>query len=163
MNYLELLKSKIVDIEDLSPLLTFWRFKNQKIVFTNGCFDILHKGHIEYLAEAANFGDVLIVGVNTDQSVKKLKGHTRPVMDEESRALVLAALRVVTTVTLFNEETPYELIKTIKPNVLVKGADYQEKDIVGADIVKENGGEIVPVDLTEGYSTSTIIEKIKKG
>ena len=90
MNYLELLKSKIVDIEDLSPLLTLWRFKNQKIVFTNGCFDILHKGHIEYLAEAANFGDVLIVGVNTDQSVKKLKGHTRPVMDEESRALVLA-------------------------------------------------------------------------
>jgi rfaE bifunctional protein nucleotidyltransferase chain/domain len=163
MDYLNLLKSKIITWEDLKPLLAFWRFKNQKIVFTNGCFDLLHKGHIEYLSKAAGLGDVLIVGLNTDQSVKKIKGEDRPVLDEESRALNLAALRVVTSVIFFDDETPYELIKKVQPDVLVKGADYKEEDIVGADIVKENNGEIIPVELTEGYSTSSIIEKIKRG
>lgn len=161
MNFIELLKSKIVDKEQLKPLLIYWRFKNQKVVFTNGCFDILHKGHVEYLAKAASLGDVLIVGLNTDKSVKQIKGEDRPVQDEEARAMVLASLRLVTNVVLFDDETPYELIKYIKPDVLVKGADYKEDDIVGADIVKAKGGEIFSVELTEGYSTSDLIKKIK--
>jgi rfaE bifunctional protein nucleotidyltransferase chain/domain len=163
MNYLELFQSKIVTKEDLKPLLSYWRFKKQKIVFSNGCFDLLHKGHIEYLSRAASFGDVLIIGLNTDQSVRNIKGTDRPVQDESSRALVLASLRIVTSIVLFDEETPYNLIKFIQPDILVKGADYKEDEIVGADIVKNKGGAIKTVQLTTGYSTSGIIEKIKKG
>lgn len=162
MDYLELIQSKIVEKDDLSPLLTYWKFKNYKIVFTNGCFDLLHRGHIEYLAQAAGFGDVLIVGVNTDKSVNLLKGKDRPVQKEGSRKLILASLRFVTTVVPFDKETPFELIKFIKPDVLVKGADYKESEIVGADIVKKHGGKVMPVELTPGYSTSDIIGKIKK-
>jgi rfaE bifunctional protein nucleotidyltransferase chain/domain len=161
MNFIELLNSKIVDKEQLSPLLTYWRFKNQKIVFTNGCFDVLHKGHIEYLAKAASLGDVLIVGLNTDNSVRRIKGSERPVQDESSRAMILASLRLITSVVLFDEDTPYELIKLVKPDILVKGSDYKEDEIVGSDIVKAKGGEIFSVELTEGYSTSKLIEKIK--
>jgi rfaE bifunctional protein nucleotidyltransferase chain/domain len=163
MNYLELFQSKIVTKEDLKPLLSYWRFKKQKIVFSNGCFDLLHKGHIEYLSRAASFGDVLIIGLNTDQSVRNIKGTDRPVQDESSRALVLASLRIVTSIVLFDEETPYNLIKFIQPDILVKGADYKEDEIVGADIVKNKGGAIKTVQLTTGYSTSGIIDKIKKG
>jgi rfaE bifunctional protein nucleotidyltransferase chain/domain len=130
-------------------------------VFTNGCFDLLHKGHVEYLAKAADHGDILVVGMNSDDSVKRIKGDSRPVQDESSRTMTLASLKMVTLVVVFEEDTPYNLIKDIKPDVLVKGADYNEDDIVGSDIVKENGGEIVTVDLTEGYSTSNIIAKIK--
>jgi len=162
MNYLELLNSKILGDKELKTLLSYWRFKNQKTVFTNGCFDLLHKGHIEYLSKAADLGDVLIVGLNSDKSVQKIKGDDRPVQDESSRSIVLAGLSLVTSVVLFDEDTPYELIKKVKPDVLVKGADYKEEDIVGADIVKENGGEIVSVELSEGYSTSAIVKKIKE-
>ncbi len=162
MNYLEILNQKIINKEKLTPLLTYWRLKNHRLVFTNGCFDILHRGHIEYLAKAASLGDVLVIGLNTDQSVKNIKGPQRPVQDEKSRALVLASLTFVTAVVFFNEDTPYNLIEQIKPDVLVKGADYQKEDIVGADVVESNGGEIITVNLTEGYSTSSVINKIKE-
>ena len=163
VNKLEFLKKKIIKTLDIEfdRKLAYWRFKEEKIVFTNGCFDILHKGHIEYLAKAANLGDVLIIGLNSDESVKRLKGENRPVLDEESRAMALAAIGFVDNVVIFDEDTPYELIKKIQPDVLVKGADYNEDDIVGADIVKAKGGEIKTIEFVEGYSTSKIIDKIK--
>ena len=130
----------------------------RKIVFTNGCFDILHRGHIEYLSKASDLGDVLIIGLNTDASVKRIKGEGRPVQDETSRALILASLRFVEAVILFDEDTPYDLISMIKPDVLVKGGDYTEETIVGADIVKAIGGEVVTIPLVEGYSTSGLIK-----
>ena len=132
----------------------------KKIVFTNGCFDILHRGHIEYLSMARDLGVVLIIGLNTDDSVKRIKGEGRPVQDETSRALILASLRFVEAIILFDEDTPYDLISMIKPDVLVKGGDYTEETIVGADIVKANGGEVVTIPLVEGYSTSGLIEVI---
>ena len=162
MNYLEVIKTKIINKDSVTPLLTYWRLKNYKIVFTNGCFDILHRGHIEYLAKSASLGDILVVGLNTDESVRKIKGPERPVQDEETRAMILASLTFVKAVVFFNEETPYNLINKVKPDILVKGADYKKEDIVGADIVESNGGEIVTVNLTEGFSTSSIIDKIKK-
>ncbi len=160
---MEFLKKKIIKTLDIEfdRKLAYWRFKEDKIVFTNGCFDILHKGHIEYLAKAANLGDVLIIGLNSDESVRRLKGENRPVLDEESRAMALAAIGFVDNVVIFDEDTPYELIKKIQPDVLVKGADYNEDDIVGADIVKAKGGEIKTIEFVDGYSTSKIIDKIK--
>lgn len=162
MENLEVLHSKIIPQEKLQSVLTYWRFKEYRVVFTNGCFDLLHKGHIEYMARAADQGDILVLGLNSDKSVKRIKGDSRPVQDESSRSLVLAALKFVTAVVLFDEETPYELIKLVQPDVLVKGADYNEEDIVGADIVKARGGEIRTITLTEGYSTTDIIRKIKQ-
>jgi rfaE bifunctional protein nucleotidyltransferase chain/domain len=134
-----------------------WKFLNQKIVFTNGCFDILHRGHTEYLSQARDKGDVLIIGLNTDASVRRIKGESRPVQDQESRALLLASLRFVDAVVFFDEDTPQELIRAIKPDVLVKGGDYTEENIVGADIVKGGGGEVVTIPIVEGYSTSSIL------
>ncbi|MCK4569239.1 MAG: D-glycero-beta-D-manno-heptose 1-phosphate adenylyltransferase [Bacteroidales bacterium] len=162
MNHLEYIKSKIwyMNIE-LDRQLAVWRFHEQKIVFTNGCFDILHLGHIEYLAKAAAEGTLLIVGLNSDASVKRIKGNSRPIMDENSRALTLAALGFVSAVVIFDEDTPYKLIKRVQADVLVKGKDYEPKDIVGADIVTKKGGEVVTINLVEGYSTSAIIEKIR--
>ena len=161
MDYLDIIKSKIITDENLESLLTYWRLKNNRIVFTNGCFDILHRGHIEYLSESASLGDILVVGLNSDQSVRKIKGPDRPVQDEYSRALILASLKQVTGVYLFDEETPYRLINTVKPDVLVKGGDYKTEDIVGGDVVQANGGEVVTIDFLEGYSTSSIIDKLK--
>lgn len=161
MNYIDRVLSKVVKRENLQSLLTYWRLKDNKIVFTNGCFDLLHKGHIEYLSSAADNGDVLVVGLNSDNSVNRIKGENRPVQDESSRVLTLASLKMVTAVVLFDEDTPYNLIKEVKPDVLVKGADYKEDEIVGADIVKGRGGEIITVHLSEGYSTSNIINKIR--
>jgi len=134
-----------------------WKFQSRKIVFTNGCFDILHRGHIEYLSKARDLGDVLIIGLNTDSSVKRIKGGNRPVQDETSRAMILASLRFVEAVVLFDEDTPHNLISLVKPDVLVKGGDYTEETIVGADIVRASGGEVVTVPLTEGYSTTQIL------
>lgn len=161
MNQLEIIKSKIFTKESIKPLLSIWDFKEQKIVFTNGCFDLLHLGHIDYLAKAADLGDILIIGLNTDKSTSKLKGSNRPIVDENSRAIILASLRFVDAVILFKEETPYELIKFIQPDVLVKGSDYKAEDIVGYDIVKTKGGTIETIDFLEGYSTSLIEEKIR--
>ncbi|MDL2227302.1 D-glycero-beta-D-manno-heptose 1-phosphate adenylyltransferase [Bacteroidales bacterium OttesenSCG-928-K03] len=130
-----------------------------KIVFTNGCFDILHAGHVDYLFNAAQLGDVLVVGLNTDNSVKRLKGENRPINKENDRATLLASLYFVDYVVLFNEDTPLELIKKIKPHVLVKGGDYKVEDIVGADFVKKSGGEVIILPFKDGYSSSSIISK----
>jgi D-glycero-beta-D-manno-heptose 1-phosphate adenylyltransferase len=161
MEKAEILKQKLHSRKSLARALTLWRLQGKKIVFTNGCFDILHLGHIDYLSKAADAGDVLIVGLNSDASVKRLKGESRPIMDEASRSMVLAALAVVDAVILFGEDTPYELIRFIQPDVLVKGKDYKIEDIVGYDIVSARGGEIITVKLVEGYSTSLIEKKIK--
>lgn len=161
-NKSEIIKSKIITSkEELSQDIARWRLKEQKIVFTNGCFDILHLGHVDYLNKAAGFGDVLIIGLNTDESVKRLKGSDRPLNNQHARAMVLASLYVTTKVVCFDEDTPYELIKFVQPDVLVKGADYKEEDIVGADIVKARGGEIRTIEFVDGYSTTKMIEKIK--
>jgi len=167
MKKIDLIQSKIYhfnkeeDKINLSRILAFWEFRNKKIVFTNGCFDILHLGHIDYLAKAADMGDILIIGLNSDVSIKQIKGDKRPINNETSRAMILASLKFATAVILFDEDTPYNLIKSIKPDILVKGSDYKPEEIVGYDIVKENGGEIITLDFLEGYSTSSIIERIK--
>ncbi len=158
--------SKIQDkIKSKEALITFVNKEKalgHRIVFTNGCFDILHKGHVDYLAKAADKGDVLIVGVNTDESVKRLgKSPSRPIQDEAARSYVLASLESVSAIVLFNEDTPYELIESIIPDVLVKGADYLPKNIVGYDIVTKNGGSVETIDFIQGYSTSAIEAKIK--
>lgn len=161
MDHLSFVQSKIVlDHSELGNMLSFWSFKNQKIVFTNGCFDIIHRGHVEYLAKAASLGDQLIIGLNTDASVKRLKGSARPVQDENTRALVLASFSFVSKVVLFDEDTPYELIKLVQPDILVKGGDYKPEEIVGYDLVKSKGGEIVTIELVDGHSTTSIIQKM---
>ncbi|MGL5912529.1 MAG: D-glycero-beta-D-manno-heptose 1-phosphate adenylyltransferase, partial [Bacteroidales bacterium] len=131
------------------------------IVFTNGCFDILHRGHIESLAQARALGTKLVVGLNSDASVRRLKGAKRPVQDQQTRALVLASLQFVSHVVIFDEDTPYELIKLVQPDILVKGADYNAQDVVGYDIVTANGGQVISIPLIEGYSTSKLVEKMK--
>ena len=137
-----------------------WREQNQKIVFTNGCFDLLHLGHVDYLAKAKDLGDRLVIGVNSDASVKRLKGEFRPLQDENSRLHLLAALEVVDAVVLFDEDTPYELIKKIQPDILVKGADYKIENIVGYDIVTSRGGSVKTIEFIEGYSTTNIEQRI---
>ncbi len=162
MNKYTLIKSKIVSGIDLLRLLSFYRFVNKKVVFTNGCFDLIHLGHVKYLSQAADLGNILIVGLNSDSSVIKIKGQGRPVLDQESRALTLAAFSFVNNIVLFDEETPYKLIKQISPDILVKGGDYKPEEIVGYDIVKDNGGEVKILDFIEGYSSSDIIERINQ-
>jgi rfaE bifunctional protein nucleotidyltransferase chain/domain len=162
MNKYNLIKSKIVSGVDLIRLLSYYRFINKKVVFTNGCFDLIHLGHVNYLSEAADLGNILIIGLNSDLSVIKIKGHGRPVLDQESRAMTLAAFSFVNNIVLFDEETPYKLIKQIRPDILVKGGDYKPEEIVGYDIVKEKGGEVKILDFIKGYSTSGIIERINK-
>ncbi|MEO5651112.1 MAG: D-glycero-beta-D-manno-heptose 1-phosphate adenylyltransferase [Ginsengibacter sp.] len=148
--------------EEIAAQVKRWRLKSKTIAFTNGVFDILHEGHIAVLAKAASFADVLVVGVNSDSSVKKLKGESRPVNTESSRALLLASLIMVDGVIIFNEETHLELIKIIKPDVLVKGGDYTLETIVGAKEVMANNGKVEIIPLEEGFSTTGIIEKINK-
>jgi D-glycero-beta-D-manno-heptose 1-phosphate adenylyltransferase len=160
MDYTQLIQNKILDAASLQRFLTLYRLQSKKIVFTNGCFDILHKGHADYLAKAKSHGDVLVIGLNADVSVTKLKGKNRPVNLQDARAFLMASLHVVDVVVLFEEETPYNLIKKVNPDVLVKGADYRPEDIVGYDIVKANGGTIVAVEFLQGYSTTSIINKL---
>jgi D-glycero-beta-D-manno-heptose 1-phosphate adenylyltransferase len=136
--------------------------QKQKIVFTNGCFDIIHRGHLEYLNEAKALGDFLVVGVNSDSSVKKLKGKDRPVVGQEDRAFVLLNLKPVDAVIIFDEETPYDLINFVRPDFLVKGGDWKEDDIVGSDIVKSYGGKVISLKFVDSYSSTNLIEKIKK-
>lgn len=162
MNHVDHIKSKIYTIgQELDWQLAVWRFHEHKVVFTNGCFDLLHLGHVDYLARAAAEGSLLIIGLNSDSSVKNIKGEGRPIMDQESRAMALAAMGFVDAVVLFDEDTPQRLIENILPDVLVKGNDYEVKDIVGADVVESNGGKVVTMDFVEGYSTSFIVDKIK--
>jgi len=159
---LQTIKHKIVDKEQLKWILNRYRFKGEKIVFTNGCFDLLHQGHIDYLAKASDLGTKLIVAVNSDNSVKRLgKGQNRPIQDEQSRAVIMSALHFVSEVIIFDEDTPLDLIKFIQPDILVKGNDYEIKNIVGHEIVQRKGGEVKTIDFLEGYSTSKIVEKAK--
>ena len=137
------------------------KLHQQKIVFTNGCFDVLHFGHVHYLLEARKLGDILVIGLNSDDSVRRLKGPSRPINSEKERAFVLAALACVDYVTLFEEDTPEELIKVVKPDVLVKGGDYALDQIVGADFVKANGGRVTTIPFVEGFSSTQIIEQLK--
>jgi D-beta-D-heptose 7-phosphate kinase/D-beta-D-heptose 1-phosphate adenosyltransferase len=153
---------KIYDLPSLLRQVYAWRFLGKKIVFTNGCFDILHEGHIYSLSNAASFGDILIIGANSDASVKKLKGESRPVNNEHSRSLILASLAIVDAVTIFTEDTPLELIKAIMPDILVKGGDYTVDQIAGAKEVIANGGEVKIVPLLEGFSTTGLIDKIHR-
>jgi len=153
------IRSKIKTLDEIIAASENWQSQNKRIGFTNGCFDIVHLGHIDYLSRAADLADVLVIGVNTDASVSRIKGANRPLQDEFSRSMLLASFQFVDAVVLFDDDTPYELIKAIQPNVLVKGSDYNEADIVGADIVGDKGGKIVTIDFLDGYSTSSIIEK----
>jgi rfaE bifunctional protein nucleotidyltransferase chain/domain len=153
---------KILDPESDLGLIRQWKAAGLKIVFTNGCFDILHLGHLDYLEKSRNLGDKLVVGLNTDHSVRLLKGQGRPIQDEITRSRMLAALVFVEAVVSFDEETPLELIKRVQPDILVKGKDYTIENIVGADFVMGNGGSVKTIDLIEGYSTTDLIEKIKK-
>lgn len=163
MTNLQKIRNKIIkDSQELEAKLQDWAQENKCIVFTNGCFDLLHRGHIEYLSKAADFGDVLVIGLNTDDSVSRLKGPHRPIQDEISRAHLMAALEFVDLVVYFNEDTPYELIQKVQPDILVKGADYKAEDIVGYDIVKAKGGVVKTIEFLPGHSTSAIEEKIRK-
>lgn len=157
---LQRLKNKIVTAEQLQKLLHVWRFKGDKIVFTNGCFDILHAGHIHSLASAAEFGNRLVVGLNSDASVRDIKKPGRPLQDEQTRALVVAALDCVDAVVLFDDKTPKALIEAVAPDVLAKGGDYKVADIAGADFVIAKGGRVEIIPLLEGYSTTAVEEKI---
>ncbi len=160
MTALQRIQSKLFFQNELGDKLIIWRAEGKKIVFTNGCFDILHLGHVDYLSKAADLGDILIVGVNADSSVSKLKGNHRPINNELSRSTLIASLNFVDAVIVFSESTPYELIKFVQPDVLVKGSDYLPQAIVGYDIVTAKGGKIMTIDLLEGYSTSLIENKI---
>ena len=162
MNSLEKNNSKIIKDWDFLPeILLDWKTTNQRIVFTNGCFDIIHRGHIELLSKAADLGDKLIVGLNTDISVQKLKGPGRPLQDENSRSVIMAGFSFVDLVVLFPQDTPIDLISLLKPDLLVKGGDYKAEEIVGYDVVTKNGGQVVTIKFMEGYSTTSIVNKMK--
>ena len=162
MSHLNKINSKIFSLDNLKNQVNAWKQAGKKIVFTNGCFDIIHRGHIEVLAQTAYLGDRLIIGLNSDSSIQKLKGEDRPIMTENSRAILLAALSFVDAVILFPEDTPINLISTLLPDVLAKGGDYEIETIVGHEIVQNNGGQVILVPFVEGFSSTTIIDKIKK-
>jgi len=151
---------EVVALSNLLRLRSQWRFFNKKVVFTNGCFDILHRGHIDYLSKAKSLGDVLVVGLNDDPSVTRLKGPHRPIVGQEDRASILAALKSVDFVCVFSEDTPYEIIKAVVPDVLVKGADWSVDKVVGKDIVESTGGIVQTIEFLPNRSTSKLIEKI---
>ena len=153
---------KIVTLPGAIEQRTHWKDQGEVVVFTNGCFDILHLGHIDYLEKARSQGTKLIVALNTDDSVRKLKGPERPLNNEDARGRMIAALSFVDLVVYFSEETPYKLIKDLQPDILVKGSDYLTDDIVGAEIVKANGGKVLTIDLVKGFSTTELINKIRK-
>lgn len=154
---------KVIGIEELSRLLEGSRSGGSKIVFTNGVFDILHAGHLDYLKRSKKLGDILIVGVNSDESTKTIKGDDRPINNEEDRTTLLAGLECVDYVTLFSEITPINLIRLLRPDLLVKGADYSADEVVGKDVVESFGGEVKLIPFKEGFSTSRLIDKIRSG
>ena len=153
---------KIKSLPDATLQVKAWQKEGQKVVFTNGCFDLLHLGHVDYLEKARNLGDRLVLGLNSDSSVSRFKGPERPLQDQSSRARVLAALQFIDLVVFFNEDTPLALISKLVPDILVKGSDYLAENIVGADVVKKNGGVVKTIDFVPGYSTTKIVEKIKR-
>ena len=153
--------NKIKTLDELQKLIHLWRFHSDTIVFTNGCFDLLHKGHITYLEESSMLGNRLVVAINSDQSVKSLKGESRPIQSENDRALIIAALQSVDAVIIFNESTPLQLIEKINPDVLVKGGDYSPENVVGKEWVEKNGGKVKIIPFIEGYSSTGLINKIQ--
>ncbi len=155
------INSKIVNWDQARQLCEEWRGKEESIVFTNGCFDLLHKGHVQYLEQAADLGDHLIIGLNSDDSTMRLKGPNRPINRQDSRAFVMAAIGFVDAVVVFDEDTPAELIHLLTPDILVKGGDYNADEIVGADHVRSRGGKVVVLSFLEGYSTTSIEKKIR--
>jgi len=161
-NIEQTLLNKISELSSLKTRVSEWQNEGKKVVFTNGVFDLLHIGHVTYLSKAAELGDKLIIGLNSDSSVKRIKGDDRPVNDQNSRAALLAALFFVDAVVLFDEDTPRNLITTLLPDILVKGADYEIENIVGAKEVLANGGEVKTITFVEGYSSTSIIQKIRK-
>ena len=162
MKHLEELNNKIYRLDDLVTNVVKWKNQGRKIVFTNGCFDIVHKGHIELLAKTADLGDKLIVAINSDASIKNLKGEDRPIIDQDARSMLLAGFSVVDAVVIFEEETPLNLIQKLLPNILSKGGDYNQEEIVGYKEIKESGGKVITVPLTYGFSTTSIVNQIKK-
>jgi rfaE bifunctional protein nucleotidyltransferase chain/domain len=171
MDRVSYVNNKIVDRETAERRINYWRLKGHKVVFTNGCFDILHRGHVSYLAQASSLGNKMVLAINTDDSVRRLgKGADRPINDEVSRAIVTAGLGFIDLVVSFNEDTPLELIKMLKPDVLVKGGDYNAEQldsnapdyIVGSDVVRKDGGTVATIPLVDGFSTTSIVEKLKK-
>ncbi len=161
MSKLEIIKGKIFQADVLRANLNIWRLLEKKIVFTNGCFDLLHLGHIDYLSKAADMGERLIIGLNSDASTSALKGPSRPIIDQYSRSIMLASFSFVDAVIIFDDPTPLQLIEWIKPDVLVKGADYTIDQIVGSDLVLQYGGDVKTIEYLSGYSTSAIEKKIK--
>ncbi len=161
MSKLQNIKDKILNAGQLQARLNIWRLLEKKIVFTNGCFDLLHPGHIDYLAKAADLGDKLVIGLNSDRSASELKGPTRPITDEHSRSLMLASFSFVDALIIFDERTPLELIRWVRPDILVKGADYTVDQIIGSDIVLQSGGQVKTLDYLPGYSTTQIEQKIR--
>jgi rfaE bifunctional protein nucleotidyltransferase chain/domain len=159
-NKLELIQNKIYKLSELKLIVNQWKMLSKKVVFTNGCFDIIHRGHNTYLLEAAAFGNKLIVAVNSDESVRKLKGNNRPIVDEYSRAFNLACHTYIDAVILFDEDTPLNLINEFQPDVLIKGGDYTIETIVGAQEVLNYGGQVEIIPFLEGYSSTNIIDKI---
>lgn len=162
MNNLDKLTNKIYSLKTLKKKVVKWKREGKKIVFTNGCFDLVHRGHIEVLAKTADLGDKLIIGINTDKSIRELKGKNRPIIDEESRSILLSALEFVDAIILFNDPTPINLISLLQPDILAKGGDYKIEDIIGSNTVIENGGQVRIVPLTIGFSTTNIVDKISK-
>ncbi|MCS6895412.1 MAG: D-glycero-beta-D-manno-heptose 1-phosphate adenylyltransferase [Bacteroidia bacterium] len=156
-------QQKILSWAQIDQWIAYWRFLEQRVVFTNGCFDLLHLGHVSYLETASRLGDVLVVGLNSDDSVRRLKGSSRPLQPAEARARILAALEFVDAVVIFEEDTPLRLIEKIQPDVLVKGGDYTEDRVVGADFVRSKGGEVVILPLVEGFSTTALIQRACAG
>ncbi len=161
MSSIEKIRSKILDSESLGKILDAKRKEDKRVVFTNGCFDILHRGHVEYLSDASDLGEVFVIGLNSDASVRKIKGASRPAVDEESRALTLASFEFVDFVVLFNEDTPCELMRVLLPDIWVKGGDYDNIDkLPEFHLMEEMGGEVVILPFVEGYSTTDIYQKI---
>lgn len=161
MSNLDAISAKICEQKNLSSFIAEWRYMRSRVVFTNGCFDVLHFGHACYLAKAKDLGDKMIIGLNSDISVRKLKGETRPINNQHDRAMLLASLQFVDAIVVFDEDTPERLIKEIKPDVLVKGGDYSFDTIVGAEFVSSYGGKVVTIPLVEGLSSTKIISKMK--
>ncbi|HLF34605.1 MAG TPA: D-glycero-beta-D-manno-heptose 1-phosphate adenylyltransferase [Cyclobacteriaceae bacterium] len=155
-------QNKIYTLNLLKEELKSWKQAGNVVVFTNGCFDIIHLGHVDYLEKARLLGNRLVIGLNSDSSIRRLKGSGRPILDENARSRIMASFEFIDAVTLFSEDTPFNLIREVKPDILVKGNDYNPENIVGADFVKSYGGKVITIELIPGYSTSGIVKKIKE-
>ena len=162
MKHLEIIKNKILSPEELRSIMEVKQLEGKTFAFSNGCFDLVHQGHIDYLSKSRDLADYLVIGLNTDSSVRRLKGPRRPINDQYSRALMLASFLFIDYVVMFDEDTPYNLIKTLQPDVLIKGSDYKVEDIVGYDIVTERGGKVVTLDFIPGFSTTLIEKRIRE-